>query len=58
MASGQLRVSLLGELRLTTRRARAALPASKKTRALLGYLVATGPPHLRERLCELFWEGS
>jgi len=33
------------------------LPASKKTRALLGYLVATGTPHLRERLCELLWDG-
>ena len=34
----------------------AELPASKKTRALLGYLVATGRPHLRQRLCELFWD--
>ncbi|HEY2749496.1 MAG TPA: BTAD domain-containing putative transcriptional regulator, partial [Polyangia bacterium] len=33
------------------------LPASKKTRALLGYLVATSTPHLRERLCELLWDG-
>ncbi len=34
-----------------------ALPASKRTRALLGFLVVTGQPHLREKLCELFWEG-
>ncbi len=33
------------------------LPASKKTRALLGYLVATGAPHSRERLCDLLWDG-
>ena len=33
------------------------LPPSKKTRALLAYLVATGRPHLRERLCDLLWEG-
>ena len=33
------------------------LPASKKTRALLGYVVATGRPHLREKLCELLWPG-
>lgn len=33
------------------------LPASKKTRALLGYLAASGRPHLRERLCSLLWDG-
>lgn len=33
-----------------------ALPASKKSRALLAYLAATARPHRRERLCELFWE--
>jgi DNA-binding SARP family transcriptional activator/predicted ATPase/ABC-type thiamine transport system ATPase subunit len=33
-----------------------ALPPSKKTRALLAYLVATGRPHRRERLCELLWD--
>src|SRR4029434_1956129 len=32
------------------------LPASKKSRALLAYLVATNRSHLRERLCELLWE--
>jgi predicted ATPase/DNA-binding SARP family transcriptional activator len=57
MGSGQLQICLLGELRLIYRGGRtAALPASRKTRALLGYLVATGRPHLRERLCELFWD--
>jgi DNA-binding SARP family transcriptional activator len=34
-----------------------ALPASKKTRALLGYLVVTGVPQLREHLCGLLWQG-
>jgi DNA-binding SARP family transcriptional activator len=34
-----------------------ALPASKKTRALLAYLVATGTPHRRKWLCDLLWEG-
>ncbi len=33
-----------------------ALPASRKTRALLGYLALTGTPQRRDRLCELFWE--
>lgn len=32
------------------------LPASKKTRALLGYLAATGRPARRDHLCELLWE--
>jgi len=52
-----LRIQLLGELRLSDASGRALpLPASKKTRALLGYLIATGRPHQRERMCELFWE--
>lgn len=32
------------------------LPASRKARALLGFLIATDRPHRRERLCELFWD--
>ena len=36
--------------------ARLALPQSKKTRALLAYLVVTGRPHRRDRLCSLLWE--
>src|SRR6185503_9944544 len=34
-----------------------ALPASKKTRALLGYLAVTGRSHTREELCDLLWQG-
>ena len=34
-----------------------ALPASKKTRALLGYLVAAKAPQPRQRLCDLLWDG-
>src|SRR5215471_16141644 len=34
-----------------------ALPASKKTRALLAYLITTRGPHSRARLCELLWDG-
>lgn len=33
-----------------------ALPASKKTRALLGYLATLDRPVRRERLCTLLWE--
>ncbi|MFY9609860.1 MAG: AAA family ATPase, partial [Blastocatellia bacterium] len=32
------------------------LPQSKKTRALLAYLVVTARPHRRERLCSLLWD--
>ncbi len=35
----------------------AKLPPSKKTRALLSYLVASRQPQLRARLCDLLWEG-
>jgi DNA-binding SARP family transcriptional activator len=53
-----LRIRLLGELQLVPGGGPALpLPASKKTRALLGYLITTGQPHRRERLCDLFWDG-
>jgi DNA-binding SARP family transcriptional activator len=50
-------IRLLGELEVRHGGRPQPLPASKKTRALLGYLVATGRPHLREHLCTLLWEG-
>jgi DNA-binding SARP family transcriptional activator len=50
-------VLVLGELQVRRAGRPVALPASKKTRALLGYLVITGTPHLRERLCDLLWQG-
>src|SRR5215510_8695394 len=53
-----LSICLLGDLRLVDdEEAVRKLPASKKTRALIGYLIATGQPHRRERLCDLFWDG-
>ncbi|MEO1160866.1 MAG: alpha/beta fold hydrolase, partial [Pseudomonadota bacterium] len=33
-----------------------SLPPSRKARAVLGYLAASGRPHRRERLCEMFWD--
>ncbi len=51
-----LQISLLGELSINADGAEIALPASKKARALLAFLVATGRPHRRERLCEMFWD--
>jgi pimeloyl-ACP methyl ester carboxylesterase len=47
---------LIGPLRIFRDGEKVALPQSKKTRALLGYLVATARPHRRERLCSMFWD--
>lgn len=52
-----MQIRVLGDLSVVRSGRAETLPASKKTRALLGYLVATGQPHLRERLCELLWDG-
>jgi DNA-binding SARP family transcriptional activator len=57
MAGKRVEIKLLGELELSVGGRVQPLPASKKTRALLAYLVATARPHLRERLCALLWDG-
>jgi pimeloyl-ACP methyl ester carboxylesterase len=46
----------LGELSVSAGGVELPLPASRKARALLAFLAATGRPHRRERLCELFWD--
>lgn len=51
-----LRLCLLGELRVARAGQACALPASRKTRALLAFLALSGRPHRRERLCEMFWD--
>jgi DNA-binding SARP family transcriptional activator/tetratricopeptide (TPR) repeat protein len=56
--TASLEIRLLGEVEIVRGGKVAPLPASKKTRALLGYLVIEqGRPQLRSRLCELFWDG-
>jgi DNA-binding SARP family transcriptional activator/tetratricopeptide (TPR) repeat protein len=51
-------IRILGELEVVRGGKPLPLPASKKTRALLGYLVVTGArPQPRQRLCELLWDG-
>lgn len=52
-----LGIRLLGELQVSRAGSAVPLPASKRTRALLGYLVATGAPQLRQTLCDLLWDG-
>lgn len=56
MNNQTLEICLLGELRVDCAGAQLSLPASRKTRALLAFLISTGRPHRRERLCELFWD--
>jgi DNA-binding SARP family transcriptional activator/tetratricopeptide (TPR) repeat protein len=54
---GAVRIRLLGELQVRRAGRAVALPASKRTRALLGYLVASGGAHSRHALCDLLWDG-
>ena len=54
--SAGLAVRLLGGLEVRADGRRLELPASRKTRALLGYLILTGSPQRRDRLCELLWD--
>ena len=51
-----LEISLFGELSVRRDNTPAQLPQSRKTRALLAYLILAGGFHRRERLCELFWQ--
>jgi DNA-binding SARP family transcriptional activator len=52
-----LEIRVLGELKVVRDGLAVELPASKKTRALVGYLAATGKPHLRESLCDMLFSG-
>jgi DNA-binding SARP family transcriptional activator/TolB-like protein len=47
---------LLGPLAATRQGLAIAMPASRKVRALLGYLVLAPRPVLRSHLCELLWD--
>ena len=55
--SGVLRIRLLGDLALHRGGVPVPLPPSRRTRALLGYLVATETAQSRSTLCDLLWEG-
>ena len=52
----QLTLNLLGDLEIVRDGEVLPLPPSKKTRALLAYLVLQDRPFRREALCELLWE--
>lgn len=51
-----IEVRLLGEFELRRGGEAIPLPASRKTRALLAYLLLTGKPVRRDRLCEIFFD--
>ena len=51
-----LTLRVLGELEIRRGPVALPLPQSRKTRALLAYLVVSGTAHRRERLCSLFWD--
>lgn len=50
-----LEIGLLGELEVRRTGKALALPASRKSRALLAYLIAAGKTQPRAHLSELFW---
>ena len=56
MSPPELGIRLLGPLEVLEGEERLALPPSRKARALLTYLAATGRPHARSALCDLFWQ--
>src|SRR6185369_17932295 len=56
LARGAMQLRLLGPISVIADGEPLPLPASRKTRALLGYLAAEGKPVRRERLTHLFWE--
>src|SRR5262245_41062955 len=51
-----LEFKVLGDFSVWRDEVAAALPQSRKTRALLAYLAMQEKPQRRERLCELFWD--
>lgn len=53
----KLEIRLFGQVEVLRDGRPLPLPASKKTRALLAFLIATEREHTRERLCDLLWEG-
>jgi DNA-binding SARP family transcriptional activator/pimeloyl-ACP methyl ester carboxylesterase len=52
----QLSIRVLGEFQILKGTTEQDLPKSRKTRALLAYLIISGRRHRRDRLCDLFWD--
>jgi DNA-binding SARP family transcriptional activator len=49
-------LQVLGDICIERGGERVALPPSRKTRALLGYLLVEPREHTRDELCSLFWD--
>ncbi|MCK5750734.1 MAG: alpha/beta fold hydrolase, partial [Oricola sp.] len=56
MGAPPLAIDLVGPIAVRRNGEPVALPQSKKTRALLAFLVLNRGPQRRERLCEIFWQ--
>jgi pimeloyl-ACP methyl ester carboxylesterase/DNA-binding SARP family transcriptional activator len=54
--SPALTIRVLGEFEILQGSDPQAFPQSRKTRALLAYLILSGRRHRRERLCDMFWD--
>jgi DNA-binding SARP family transcriptional activator/tetratricopeptide (TPR) repeat protein len=52
-----IQIRLLGDLAVMRSGKAVCLPASKRSRALLGYLVGTASAQTRQALCDLLWDG-
>ncbi len=57
MDTDKITIRLLGTFEVIKAGEQVSFPSSRKTRALLAYLVATGKLQLREHLCDLLWVG-
>lgn len=57
MSGSGLEIRLFGQMAVLRDDERLTLPRSKKARALLAYLIATGGTYGRGQLCDLLWEG-
>src|SRR5262245_9679602 len=55
-AAPGLEIRLFGGLQILRRGEIVTLPQSRKTRALLAYLILRAAPQRRDTLCELFWD--
>lgn len=55
-ATKPIEIQIIGDMRVLRGGARATLPPSRKTRALLAFLALNEGPHRREDLCELLWD--
>jgi len=54
--TNDMEIQLIGNFAVLKQGQPVTLPGSRKTRALLAYLILNRGPQRRERLCEIFWQ--